>query len=169
MARKVMSTIFTMVHLWLCHMMWRIDFRGFRNHMKDESGRIGFSRPLGSSLPRPAGFFSASSAVSNISSASTFPCNKHCLGRQIICDVDLEHHLVVVVLGGERPPSLGALLLEQVDGGDGAVGPEHVEGAEPRAPGAPGELGQVQRDRAQEVVLGERVRVPHLKKWCSDL
>ena len=81
----------------------------------------------------------------------------------------LQGQLVVPVFGRERPPALGALLLEQVDGGDGAVGPEHVEGAEPRAPGAPGELGQVQRDRAQEVVLGERVRVPHLQKWCSDL
>merc|ERR1711881_702043 len=53
--------------------MYRIDFKGLRNHMKDESGRVGFSRALGSSLPSPAGCFSASSPVIRISSASTFP------------------------------------------------------------------------------------------------
>ena len=81
-----------MVHLWLCQMMYRMDFNGFKNHIKEESGRlqnkeivkllmeeqyesyIGFSRPFGSSRPSPAGFFSASSAVRRINSASTLPC-----------------------------------------------------------------------------------------------
>ena len=35
---------------------------------------LGFSRACGSSRARPAGFFSASSWVSNSSSASTLPC-----------------------------------------------------------------------------------------------
>ena len=78
-------------------------------------------------------------------------------------DASLQHDLVVVVLGREGPPALGPLLLEEVDGGHGAVSPQHVQRAEPRTPGAPGELGQVQRDRAQEVILGERVRIPHLE------
>ena len=30
--------ICTMVHLWLCQMMYRIDFKGFKNHINDESG-----------------------------------------------------------------------------------------------------------------------------------
>ena len=37
---------------------------------------LGFSRACGSSRARPAGFFSASSWVSNSSSASTLPCYK---------------------------------------------------------------------------------------------
>lgn len=37
---------------------------------------VGFSRALGSSRPRPAGVFSASSLVIRMSSASTLPCNK---------------------------------------------------------------------------------------------
>ena len=124
--------------------------------MKLESGLIGFSRPFGSSLPIPAGFFSASSAVSNISSASTLPCkNVDELQMHFNQDASLQHYFIVVVLGREGPPALGPLLLEEVDGGHGAVSPQHVQRAEPRTPGAPGELGQVQRDRAQEVILRE--------------
>merc|ERR1719384_2158592 len=52
-----------------------MDLTGFRNHMKDESGLVGFSRALGSSLPRPAGLFSASSVLIKMSSASTLPCS----------------------------------------------------------------------------------------------
>ena len=37
---------------------------------------VGFSNALGSSLPSPAGDFSASSLVMRMSSASTLPCNK---------------------------------------------------------------------------------------------
>ena len=29
-----------MVHLWLCQMMYRIDFSGFKNHINEESGRL---------------------------------------------------------------------------------------------------------------------------------
>ena len=29
-----------MVHLWLCQMMYRMDFNGFKNHMNEESGRL---------------------------------------------------------------------------------------------------------------------------------
>ena len=77
-------------------------------------------------------------------------------------DASLQHDLIVVILGWEGPPALGPLLLEQVDGGHGAVSPQHVQGAETRTPGAPGELGQVQSDRAQEVIFGEWVRIPNL-------
>ena len=38
---------------------------------------VGFSNALGSSLPSPAGDFSASSLVMRMSSASTLPCNKN--------------------------------------------------------------------------------------------
>ena len=71
--------------------MYRMDLTGFRNHIKDESGLlkskkevkvllsfdiktyVGFSRALGSSRPRPAGDFSASSVPNRMSSASTLP------------------------------------------------------------------------------------------------
>ena len=38
--KKMMKMILRIVHLWLCQMMYRIDFNGLRNHMKDESGRL---------------------------------------------------------------------------------------------------------------------------------
>ena len=68
-----------------------MDLTGFKNHIKDESGLlkrkrsenpaeflilkvyVGFSRALGSSRPRPAGDFSASSVPNRMSSASTLP------------------------------------------------------------------------------------------------
>ena len=37
---------------------------------------VGFSSPFGSSLPNPAGDFSASSSVNKINSASTLPYNR---------------------------------------------------------------------------------------------
>ena len=40
MDMKKMAISLMIVHLWLCQMMYRIDFNGFRNHMKDESGRL---------------------------------------------------------------------------------------------------------------------------------
>ena len=71
---------------------------------------------------------------------------------------------VVVGLDVHGPPALGALLLEEVHHGHRAVRLEHVERALLDRLGAAREVVEVERDGAQEVVLGEVIRVPHLGK-----
>ena len=78
---------------------------------------VGFSRALGSSLPNPAGDFSASSVDMRISSASTLPC--YILSVTELSGLtDLEDELIILILGIHWPPAFGPLLLEQVHGGD---------------------------------------------------
>ena len=82
---------------------------------------------------------------------------------------DLQLADVVVSLDVHGPPSLGALLLEEVHHGDGAIRLEHVEGALLHRLGATREVVEVERDRAQEVVLREVIRVPYLGKGQKKL
>lgn len=46
--------------------MYLTDLSGLRNHTKEASGRLGFSRGSGSERPNPAGFFSASSPIEQV-------------------------------------------------------------------------------------------------------
>ena len=75
----------------------------------------------------------------------------------------LQYQLIILVLGVHRPPALGSLLLEQVHGGHRPVRLQHPQVALLGRLGSPRELVEVQHDGAQEVVLGEGVRVPDLE------
>ena len=76
---------------------------------------------------------------------------------------------VVVGLDVHGPPALGALLLEEVHHGHRPVRLEHVERALLDRLGAAREVVEVERDGAQEVVLGEVIRVPYLGKGQKKL
>ena len=71
---------------------------------------------------------------------------------------------VGVGLDVHGPPALGPLLLEEVHHGHRAVRLEHVQRALLHRLGAAREVVEVERDGAEEIVLGEVIRVPHLYK-----
>ena len=89
-------------------------------------------------------------------------CAGHC-NINIYLISTLQYQLIILVLGVHRPPALGSLLLEQVHRGHRPVSLQHLQVALLGGLGTAGELVEVQHDGAQEVVLGEGVRVPHLE------